>query len=178
MLNRNQCSSVMGLVLIACSSFTASAAERVITFPAGSPVGVITVTDYPRLVGPKLQFDLAVDLTMKAEGDVSIPDDGFIGLQVGGGAVTGQLDWFESLPSDSIQSLQFSRVHVAHDLLEKVTRLTGLIDLQFQGCTFDEDAFVNLPPLPLLQQLNASDVTGSGYAGWVAGLSPKQGSAN
>jgi thiol-disulfide isomerase/thioredoxin len=169
MLSQNQCSSVMGLVLIAWSSFAVSAAERVITFPADSSVGVITVTDYPRQVGPKLQFDLTIDLTMKAEGSVSVPDDAFIGLQVGNARVE-QLDWLDSLPADAIQSLQFSRVHVTHDLLEKVTRLTGLIDLQFQSCTFDKDAFVNLPPLPLLQQLNASDVTGSGYARWVAGL--------
>ena len=157
----------LGFLFFICVTLPISDDQRTIVFPENSSVGIVTVAGQPVKDGSSPFINADAAIVGNATGVVSVSKQGFVGVQVSRATVN-DLGWLDTLPVDALQSLTFTNVDISAAMLEKVTRLTGLINLQLNQCQFESACFQNLPPLPLLQQLQADGVTDTGYASWVA----------
>lgn len=148
-----------GLVLLfaALNVGNTFAEERVLTLPMES-VGVVTLSNMPREIGPDLRFDENCIEVRQAQGNVTFTDEGLIGLEVATKA-SSDLSFLNELPSNVLGSLKLTSARLGKIQLQQIVRLKSLIKLELKDCEFAPDAFDGIGVMPELLHLDISQRT-------------------
>ena len=161
---------LLSLLPVLCAGHANAAPDdQVLVFPENVCIGVVTVGNAPTYVGNHLEFDNTISIIQPAQGTVTVPTSGFIGLQLNARS-TSDLTWLSDLAPNAIQSLHVDGATLGPAKLTQIVRLTGLVNLEFSNCRFDRNAFQEVAALPELLRLNISDATDSGVARWISRL--------
>ena len=152
-----------------------SPSRRVLRFPSDQSVGVLRVG---RLKGPSVVVDFEVDFehikVIAAKGDVEVPEEEFLELQVGS---VDDLTFLEQLSPGALQGLTISGLEINRNALALITRLEGLKCLRLYECEFKKDTFEEAKSLSSLRAISIHSTTKEGlaldglaFAGWIATL--------
>ncbi len=131
---------------------TLCSAERILNFPAAAPVGVVTCSTLPTYDGPFIVYSNTMLSVQRAQGNVLVPDDCFVKLEITGRA-SKDLTFLSKLPLDSVHSLTVKDAKLNREQILLVAGVHSLTQLNFDSCEFSEDAFFEIPALSQLVSL-------------------------
>ena len=148
--------------------------DLVVDFPADNSIGVVTVSKPPHYVGKHLTFDQAAHVAHRAQGQVTVPKDGFIGLEVSGKSAE-DLSFLTTLQPKALQSIKLRGAKLGKVEMGQLVKLKSLVKLELSNCEFSPDAFDDLPAMPELLSLSISQRSNENAASlpiakWVAKL--------
>lgn len=127
------------------------AQERVLSFPEES-IGKVTLNRKPSEDGAHLNLEEPI-LVREAQGQVVLPGEGIIGLDVAAKA-SADLSFLVELPCESLGTLEISGARLDNAAMQNVAKFQSLLELEFRDCEFTPDAFEGLDSLPELLKLS------------------------
>lgn len=127
------------------------AQERVLSFPEES-IGKATLNRKPSEDGAHLNLEEPI-LVREAQGQVVLPGEGIIGLDVAAKA-SADLSFLVELPCESLGTLTISGARLDNAAMQNITKFQSLLKLAFRDCEFTPDAFEALDSLPELLELS------------------------
>ena len=148
--------------------------ELVLEFPTDNSVGIITVSNPPQYEGKHLIFDQDARKVHQAYGRVTLPKDGFIGLELSEKSAE-DLSFLTTLQPNALHSIKLSGAKLGKAELAHLVELQSLVKLELSNCEFLPDAFDDLPAMPELLSLSITQRSNGNAAGlpiakWIAKL--------
>ncbi|HUP80450.1 MAG TPA: hypothetical protein VM260_17985, partial [Pirellula sp.] len=144
---------VLGLLLVSPNLLSA---ERVLSFPDSAPVGFVSCLPPPSYDGPFIDFGDTTLSVQRAQGNVVVPDECLVELELIGGAFK-DLAFLSRLPLNSLQSLKVQDAKLSREQMLSIVEVTSLQRLAFQNCEFTENAFLEIPLLHKLVELKCNN---------------------
>lgn len=146
-------------VLCCLQLISTANAEDILQF-GEAPIGYVTVSRAPSYEGESIQFDAKPMLCRKAVGRISMPESGYVGIELLGSKIA-DAKTLENLPqriaSVIVRDAKLSKEHIA-----LLTQLRNLTSIEFRQCQFTSDAFdsaSDLPGLKSFQLLHRGSLT-------------------